>query len=50
MRLISFKCIGIGRIFQEENKIMRNLEHHKSVFYYIPLGVGFFCTIFGGVI
>lgn len=34
MRLISFKCIGIGRIFQEENKIMRNLEHHKSVFYY----------------
>ena len=46
MRLISFKCIGIGRIFQEENKIMRNLEHHKSVFYYIPLGVGFFCTIF----
>ena len=46
MRLISFKCIGIGRIFQEENKIMRNLEHHKSVFYYIPLGIGFFCTIF----
>lgn len=46
MRLINLKCIGIGRIFQEENKIMRNLENHKSVFYYIPFGVGLFCTIF----
>lgn len=46
MRLISFKCIGIGKILLEENRIMKNLDNYKSVFYYIPFVMGFLCTIF----
>lgn len=46
MRLISFKCIGIGKILQEENQIMKKLDNYRSVFYYIPVVIGVFCTLF----
>lgn len=46
MRLNGFKCIGIGKILQEENLIMKGLDNYKRVFYYVPIGIGLLCTIF----